>query len=156
MRMQEPEQYQQPNQEWSTERQFDYTQQQKQEYEQQQGYESPSYQAGYSNDYAAYAQEKIDPRQKRKQRSKVPFILLIIFSSIGFGLSVTGIVLSSLALQHARQYEASMTPGVIGLVSSIIVMVACILLFVLAVVVLSLRAGRAAMRRRYMTFRIRI
>jgi hypothetical protein len=124
MRMQEPEQWQQSqtNQEYG------------------------EYRADYPGKYDSEQQQKIFPHEE--QRLSVTFlgIFAIILSSIGFFLTVAGIVASAIVLKFANGQQAVLAGGVIGLLSSIGAMLICIAIFVVAVVVLALRARRVRSR----------
>lgn len=124
MRMQEPEQWQQnqTNQEYG------------------------EYRADYPGKYESEQQQKIFPQQE--QRPSVTFlgIFAIILSSIGFFLTVAGIVASAIVLNYRDGQQAVLAGGVIGLLSSIGAMLICIAIFVISVVVLALRARRVRRR----------
>src|SRR6516162_8867573 len=121
MRMQEPEQWQ-PGQEYS------------------EGYKPDSVQ--YSEEYESEQEQKIYPQKSRWLDGTALAIFAIIFSSIGFFLTVAGIVASAIVLQYAHTQEAVLAGGIIGLLSSIGAMLMCIGIFVFAVVTLALRARR--------------
>ncbi|HET8852242.1 MAG TPA: hypothetical protein VFN02_06925 [Ktedonobacteraceae bacterium] len=93
-----------------------------------------------------YQQQKIHPQEGQSSRGKVHSILAIVLSSIGFFISVAGIVVSAIVLRYANGQQVWLVGGVIGLVSSILVMVVCIAIFVTTVLVLTFRLRR--MRRR--------
>ena len=135
MRMQEPEQWQQARQE---------------------GQEGSDLGAAYSGRYDPEAQQeyievgagddwqeqKIFPQEQVSSRRNARSTIAIILSSIGFFLALAGIILSSFALQFANGQQAMLQVGVIGLVSSIVVMLACIVIFVIAVITLAMRLRR--------------
>jgi len=135
MRMQEPEQWQQARQE---------------------GQEGSDLGAAYSGRYDPEAQQeyievgagddlqeqKIFPQEQVSSRRNARSTIAIILSSIGFFLALAGIILSSFALQFANGQQAMLQVGVIGLVSSIVVMFACIVIFVIAVITLAMRLRR--------------
>ena len=85
-------------------------------------------------------EQKIYPQEQVSSRRTARSAAAIIFASIGFFLALAGIILSSLALANGQQ--AMVQAGVIGLVSSIVVMLVCIVTFVIAVVTLVLRLRR--------------
>ncbi|MFL5693741.1 MAG: hypothetical protein ACJ795_18250 [Ktedonobacteraceae bacterium] len=87
-------------------------------------------------------QQKIYPQQGWGTRGKALGIIAIILSSLGFFISVAGIVISALVLKFASGQEERLAGGVAGLVGSIVVMLVCIAIFVTAVIVLSLRSRR--------------
>ena len=122
MRMQEPEQWQ-SSEEYS------------------QGYSADS--GHYSEEYDSEQEQKIYPQKSRWLNGTVLAIFAIIFSSIGFFLTVTGIVASAIVLQFGHAQQAILAGGLIGLLSSIGAMLMCIAIFVFAVVTLALRARRA-------------
>jgi hypothetical protein len=117
MRMQEPEQGQQSGQEW------------------QAGQEYSEYRAGYAGEYDP--EQKIYPRDERRMQGRTLGILAIILAAIGFFPAVAGIVGSALVLEYTQGQPEVLAGGVIGLVSSIIVMLVFIALFVIAVVALA-------------------
>ena len=122
MRMQEPEQWQ-SSQEYS------------------QGYSADS--GHYSEEYDFEQEQKIYPQKSRWLDGTALAIFALIFSSIGFFLTVAGIVASSIVLQFGHAQQAILAGGLIGLLSSIGAMLMCIAIFVFAVVTLALRARRA-------------
>ena len=126
--MQEPEQWQQSGQEWQP----------------GQGYsgDSVSYLAGNESEQ----EQKIYPQNARWLDGTALAIFAIIFSSIGFFLTVAGIVASAIVLQFAHEQQAVLVGGVIGLLSSIGAMLICIAIFVIAVVTLALRTRRVRRR----------
>jgi len=125
MRMQEPEQWQ-SNEEYS------------------QGYSADS--VDYSEEYDSEQEQKIYPQKSRWLDGTALAIFALIFSSIGFFLTVAGIVASSIVLQFGLAQQAILVGGLIGLLSSIGAMLMCIAIFVFAVVTLALRARRASGR----------
>jgi hypothetical protein len=120
VRMQEPEQGQQSEQEWQT----------------SQGYKGDG--IHYSEDYES--EQKIYPQEERWLNGTAFGIFAIILSSIGFFLTVAGIVASAVVLQFANGRQVVLVGGVIGLLSSIGVMLICVAIFVISVVILALRA----------------
>ena len=128
MRMQEPEQWQQSGQEWQANQEYG------------------EYRADYPGKYEPEQQQKIFPQDE--QRLNVTFlgIFAIILSSVGFFLTVAGIVASAIVLKYAHGQQALLAGGVIGLLSSIGAMLMCVAIFVVAVVVLALRARRVRSR----------
>jgi hypothetical protein len=128
MRMQEPEQWQQPEQQ----------RQSSQEYSE--GYSGEN--IDYSTGYESEQEQKIYPQKSRWLNGAVLAILAIIFSSIGFFLTVAGIVASAIVLQFGHAQQAVLAGGIIGLLSSIGAMLMCVAIFVFAVVTLALRARR--------------
>jgi len=136
MQMQEPEQWQQSGQEWRASQ------------------EDSEYRAGYAQN-AQYAggfeseqQQKIYPQEERWLNGTAFGIFAIILSSIGFFLGVAGIVGSSIVLEYANKQQAILAGGVIALVSSILGVLVCIGIFVIAVVTLALRVRSVRRRMR--------
>ena len=128
MRMQEPGQWEQPEQIRSS---------------------SQEYSDGYSanrvdntEEYESEQEQKIYPQQSRWLDGTALAIFAIIFSSIGFFFTVTGIVASAIVLQYGHALQAVLAGGIIGLLSSIGAMLMCITIFVFAVITLALRARR--------------
>jgi len=129
MRMQEPEQRQQSEQEWQP----------------SQGYSGDS--IHYSEDYESEQKQKIYPQEQRWLNGTALGIFAIILSSIGFFLTVAGIVASAIVLQFANGRQVVLVGGVIGLLSSIGAMLICVAIFVISVVILALRARRVRRRK---------
>ena len=125
MRMQEPEQWQ-SSQEYS------------------EGYKADSVQ--YSEEYEPEQEQKIYPQKSRWLDGTALAIFAIIFSSIGFFLTVAGIVASAIVLQYGHEQQAVLAGGIIGLLSSIGAMLMCVAIFVVSVVVLALRTRRVRLR----------
>ncbi len=121
MQMQEPEQWQQSRPEWQTSQEYG------------------EYQAGYSR--ADESQQKIYP-QMEQSLHKVFWIITIPLSSIGFFFTIAGIVASAIVLKYANGQGQLLVGGVIGLISSIMVLLVCIAIFVIAVIALAGRIKR--------------
>jgi hypothetical protein len=121
MQMQEPEQWQQSRSEWQTSQEYG------------------EYQAGYSR--ADESQQKIYP-QMEQSLHKVFWIITIPLSSIGFFFTIAGIVASAIVLKYANGQGQLLVGGVIGLISSIMVLLVCIAIFVIAVIALAGRIKR--------------
>jgi uncharacterized membrane protein YdbT with pleckstrin-like domain len=119
MRMQEPEQWQQSGQEWQ---------------EGQGDQQYSEYRTGYARENES---EKIYPQEERMMQGRTLGILAIILSAIGFFPAVAGIVGSALVLEYAKGPAEILAGGVIGLVSSIIVMLVFVAIFVIAVITLA-------------------
>jgi hypothetical protein len=132
MRMQEPEQWQQPEQQRQTSQEYS------------EGYSADS--VHYAVEYESEQEQKIYPQKSRWLDGTALAIFAIIFSSIGFFLSVAGIVASAIVLQFGHAQKAVLAGGIIGLLSSIGAMLLCVAIFVFAVVTLALRARRARLR----------
>ncbi len=129
MRMQEPEQWQQSGQEWQT----------------SQEYSGDS--SNYSGGYESEQKQKIYPQEERWLNGTALGVFAIILSSIGFFLTVAGIVASAIVLKYANEQHALLVGGLIGLLSSIGAMLICVAIFVVSVVVLALRARRVHRRK---------
>ena len=142
MQMQEPEQQQQ--QQWQA----------KQEYSGYRAEYPGTYQAEQQQTYEAglaandYQGQKIYPQARPSQHGKVLATLGIIFSSIGFFVTLAGIIISSLVLQYSDGRHVWLMGGGIGLAASILGMLVCIAIFVFSVVWLALRSRRARRRMR--------
>ena len=120
MRMQEPEQWQLSGQEWQSDHQYD------------------GYRAQYAERDEPEQQQKLDPLEERRLHGRALALLaIIILSSIGFFLTVAGIVASAIVLQYANEQQAVLAGGVIGLVGSIGALLMCVAIFVIAVVALA-------------------
>ncbi len=89
-----------------------------------------------------YQEQKIYPQEQVSSQRNARSAIGIMLSSIGFFLALAGIILSAFALQFANGKLAMLQAGVIGLVSSIVVMLTCIAVFVVAVVTLVMRLRR--------------
>ena len=128
MRMQEPEQWQQPEKQWQSSQEYS------------EGYSADS--VDYSEEYESEQEQKIYPQKSRWLDGTALAIFAIIFSSIGFFLTVAGIVASAIVLQFGHAQQAVLAGGIIGLLSSIGALLMCVAIFVIAVVTLALRARR--------------
>lgn len=128
MRMQEPEQWEQPGQQLQSGQEYS------------DGYNAN--QIDYAEDYETEQEQKIYPQTSRGLNGTALAIFAIIFSSIGFFLTVAGIGASAIVLQYGHTQQAVLVGGIIGLLSSIGAMLMCIAIFVFAVVTLALRARR--------------
>ena len=128
MRMQEPEQWQKTGQEWQADQEYG------------------EYRADYAGKYEPEQQQKIYPQEERWLNGTALGIFAIILSSIGFFLTVAGIVASAIVLQYADGQQAVLVGGLIGLLSSIGSMLMCVAIFVVSVVVLALRTRRVRPR----------
>jgi uncharacterized iron-regulated membrane protein len=129
MRMQEPEQWQSTGQEGSASQEYG------------------GYRADYTGRYESEQQQKIYPQEERGMRGTALVLLaMIILSSVGFFLTVAGIVGSAIVLKFANGQQAILAGGGIGLASSIIAMLVCIAIFVIGVVALAMRARRVGGR----------
>jgi len=93
-----------------------------------------------------YQEQKIYPPAQLSWPGKALGIIVIILSAIGFFPSVAGIVASGLVLKYANGQEVLLAAGVLGLISTILVMLVCIAIFVIAVVALALRVSSARRR----------
>src|SRR5579884_605408 len=141
MQMQEPEQQQwQAEQEYS---QYQATYSDSGEVDQQQAYE-----AGLAA--SDYQDQKIYPQAR--QRSKVPPVLGIIFASIGFFVTLAGIIISALALQFSNGRHLWPVGGGVGLAASILLMLVSIAIWVLSLVMLLLRSRRTHSRKSFRGF----
>jgi hypothetical protein len=122
MRMQEPEQWQS----------FETTGTTDQEY------------GAYRAEMGRNAQEqKIYPQETRQSRGSVLGILTIVFSSIGFGPAIVGIVGSALVLSNRDGSLYLLTGGILGLVASIGALLLFVAIFVLSVISTARRAARS-------------
>jgi hypothetical protein len=128
MRMQEPEQWQS----------FETTGTTGQEY------------GAYRAEMGPNAQEqKISPQETPRSRVSVLGILTIVFSSIGFGPAIVGIVGSALVLSNRDGSPYLLTGGILGLVGSIVALLLFVTIFVLSLIA----AARSAARSRRSRFR---
>src|SRR5579872_7588677 len=99
MQMQEPEQRQQFEQEWLADHEY------------------RGYRAQNSGSFEPEQQQKIHPQEELSLRAKVLWIVIIILSSLGFFLSIAGIVAAALVLEYANGQQAILAGGIIGLIS---------------------------------------
>jgi hypothetical protein len=102
----------------------------------------------YSEGYESDREQKIYPQKARWLDGTALAIFAIIFSAIGFFLTIAGIVASAIVLQFVHGRHMMLVGGLIGLFSSIGAMLICVAIFVIAVVTLALRTRRAGRRRR--------
>ena len=90
-------------------------------------------------EYGAYRdemgqEEKIFPQGMPGPRVSVSAILTIIFSSIGFGPAIVGIVGSLLVLGNRDGSPALLTGGILGLVGSSVALVLFVTIFLLSLI----------------------
>ena len=137
-------------------------QMQEPEQRQQSAQESLAYGTGYTGSYVSedqpeesevgignsYQGQKLHPGAMLNARGKTFSIITIILSSVVFALMVVGIVASALVLKNADGQPQLLAAGVMGLVSSIVALLASVAIFVLAVVDLAIRAGNVSRRSR--------
>src|SRR5437879_12699684 len=109
MRMQEPEQ-------WQT----------SQEYSEGYSTDSVHYSAGYESEQ----EQKIYPQKSRWLDGTALAIYAIIFSSIGFFLTLAGIVAAAIVLQFGHAQKAVMDGGIFGLLSSFVDLIMSFVIFV--------------------------
>ncbi|HET8840087.1 MAG TPA: hypothetical protein VFN35_01410 [Ktedonobacteraceae bacterium] len=101
---------------------------------------------GYRAETRQYAQEqKIYPQEKSKPRVSAFGILAIIFSSIGFGPAIVGIVGSALVLGNSDGSQRILAGGLLGLIGSIVALLLFVTIFVLSII--SVATSRARYRR---------
>ncbi len=118
-----------------------------QEPEQWQSFETPG---TIDQEYGAYraeteqnAQEqKVYSQETRESRVSVLNVLAIVFSSIGFGPAIIGIVGSAIVLQYSEGSQHLLTGGILGLVGSIVALLLFVTIFVLSIVAAARRAAR--------------
>jgi len=121
MRMQEPEQWQSSEATETTDQEY----------------------GAYRAEAEPNAQEqKIYPQEPPGSRASVLGILTIVFSSIGFGPAIVGIVGSALVLSNRDGSPYLLTGGILGLVGSIVALLLFVTIFVLSVVSAARRAAR--------------
>ena len=123
MQMQEPEQWQQSESEWQANQEYG------------------EYRAGYSSENELKQQQKIYP-QIEPGLQKAFGIITVVLSSIGFFFTTAGIVASAIVLKFANGQGELLAGGIIGLISSIMALLVCVAIFVMAVVALALRIKR--------------
>ena len=83
------------------------------------------------------------PQEPLGSRASVLGILTIVFSSIGFGPAIVGIVGSALVLSNRDGSPYLLTGGILGLVGSIVALLLFVTIFVLSVVSAARRAARS-------------
>jgi len=118
---QEPEQWRPSEQEWQANQPYG------------------EYRAEYPGRYEQAQQQKIYPQTESEQRGTgtMPGIVTILLSSLGFFVTLAGIVASAIVLKYANGQQALLAGGVIGLVSSILVLLVFVAIFVVAIVALA-------------------
>ena len=121
MRMQEPERWEPSGQEWQA----------------GQGYGEQR--ADYPGRYEPEQQQKIYPQGAQSLQGNALWIIVMVLSSIGFSLTIAGIVGSAIVLKFANGQQMLLAGGVIGLISSIVVMLLCVAIFVITIVTLAAR-----------------
>jgi hypothetical protein len=87
-------------------------------------------------------EQKIYPQEMLGSRVSVLGILTIVFSSIGFGPAIIGIVGSAIVLNNRDGSPYLLTGGILGLVGSIVALLLFVTIFVLSVVSAARRAAR--------------
>ena len=119
-------------------------QEHEQEWQESQG------QSAYQGGYGSYEieQQKIHPYGPQQKQGYVFHILMIVISSLGFVFTVMTLIASAIVLRSADGSQPLIFGGVLGLVSSILAMLTCIAIFVLAIVFLAVAVAR---RRRAMS-----
>jgi hypothetical protein len=138
MQMHEPEQWQQSGRDEQASQQYN------------------EYSDNYTDRYEPEQQQKIFPQPEQRLPGTVLRIIAIILSSLGFFLSVAGIIVSALVLHYAHGHEGWLAGGVVGLVASILILIVCVAIFVIAVITLALRMRRVRTRRVYQRMRARV
>jgi len=134
MHMQEPEQWQSSGQE----------EQASQEYNQ--------YRAQYPGAYESEQQQKIYPQEERRLHgADLALLTISILSSVGFFLTVAGIVASAIVLKYANGQQALLAGGAIGLVGSIGGFLICVAIFVISIVTLAMHTRKILRRARART-----
>ena len=118
-----------------------------QEPEQWQSFETPGiadqeYGASRAESERNAQEQKIYPQETREARLSVLNILIIVFSSIGFGPAIVGIVGSALVLGNRDGSQYLLTGGILGLVGSIVALLLFVTIFVLSLVSAVRRARR--------------
>jgi hypothetical protein len=123
MQMQEPEQWQQSESEWQASQEYG------------------EYRASYAREDELKQQQKIYPQVEQSLR-KAFWIITVVLSSIGFFFTTAGIVASAIVLKFANGQGELLAGGIIGLISSIMALLVCVAIFVMAVVALAGRIKR--------------
>ena len=133
--MQQPEQWQQHEQTWQEYEDSNSEHGERNRSEQQQEFR-------WARDGGNYQRQKIYPQEKLVSRRKVRSILTIILSSLGLCLSAAGFLLSLVVLNYANGREDRLAEGTIGQISSIVIMLICIIVLVTNVIILAMRASK--------------
>jgi len=131
MRMQEPEEWQSTESSAQSEREW------------QEGKGSQEY-GGYRAGMGQYEQEqqKIYPQAEHVSSGRVPALVSIILSGIGFGPAIVGIVASGIVLYYANGQHYLLLGGIMGLVASILMLLIVIAIFVINIVALAVSESR--------------
>lgn len=121
MDMQEPERGQRSGQEWQASQSYG------------------EYRAEYPGRYEPEPEQKIYPQSEPEQRGARTLlgIVAILLSSLGFFITLAGIVGSAVVLKFANGQQALIAGGVTGLVSSILALLVFVAIFAVAVVALA-------------------
>ena len=93
-----------------------------------------------------------EPEQKvypRERHGNVLGTLITIFSSLGWGPALLGIIASAMVLSQSKGSSALLTYGILGLIGSSVALLLLVTVFVLAVVL----TARRTMRYRRSRFR---
>ena len=84
-------------------------------------------------------EQKIYPQQRH---GNVLGTLAIVFSSLGFGPAILGIIASGMVLKIADKSSYLLTSGILGLIGSILALLLFVTVFVLSVVSAARRDAR--------------
>ncbi|HEV2579550.1 MAG TPA: hypothetical protein VGT44_01760 [Ktedonobacteraceae bacterium] len=102
----------------------------------QTGLEYGEYRAN-AGQFDSAQQQKIYPQEERGLMGTAAAIVTIVLSSIGFGAAIVGIVGASIVLYYSGGQHYMLVGGIMGLVSSILLLILMIALFVVNVVTLA-------------------
>jgi hypothetical protein len=118
MQMQEPEQWQSFEETGTTDQEY----------------------GAYRAKTSYYEQEqKVYPQEKP---GSVLVTLITVFSSLGWGPAILGIISSAMVLNNTKGSADLLTSGILGLVGSIVALMCLVTVFVLSVVWTSRRSAR--------------
>ena len=106
-----------------------------------------------------YQEQKIHPQgEMRSQLGAMP-IAGIVFSALGFCVSIGGILLAAIILKYSPGSESKVSGG-LAIAGSVLLLLGCITVFIVSIIVLAVRYNRVRGRRwrstgRYMGSRYR-
>jgi hypothetical protein len=95
------------------------------------------YRAEYPGQEGPEQEQKIYPQEEQRVSGKALGILAIILSALGFFLTIAGIVADAIVLKFANGRPELLAGGLIGLLSSIGVLLMFVAIFVVAVITLA-------------------
>jgi hypothetical protein len=97
----------------------------------------------YRAEAEGYAQQKLYPEETLAARVHVPEILTIVFSSVGLGPAIIGLVGSIIVLANRDESLSLLAGGILGLVGSVVALIFFVTICALSLVSAARRAARS-------------